>query len=144
MKSKTVVVLQTLLLMIGIFHIILGVGLNVSPDFPQLVAQYYGAQVNFTPALLYIVKPVGAFMLVVGVMAVAAARDPFGHRAIVYGLVLLFAVRGLQRFVFHDEIAASVGIEASRNIGNGIFFLLLGAALFLLYRMGSKPSERTA
>lgn len=144
MKSKTVVALQLLLLLIGVFNATLGVGLNVSPDFPQLVARYYGATVEFTPALLYLVKPIGAFMLVVGVMAIAAARDPFRHGAIVYGIVLLFVVRGIQRFVFQDEIAVSVGIEASRNFGNGVFFLLLGATLFLLYRMGNKPVQRTA
>ncbi len=144
MKSKTVVALQILLFLIGVFNATVGVGLNVSPDFPQLVARYYGATVEFTPALLYLVKPIGAFMLVVGVMAIAAARDPFRHGAIVYGLVLLFVVRGLQRFVFQDEIAVSVGIETSRNVGNGIFFLLLGVGLFVLYRMSNSPADRTA
>jgi hypothetical protein len=144
MKSKTVVVLQVLLLLIGIFNATLGIGLNVSPGFPHLVEQYYGATVEFTPALLYLVKPIGAFMLTVGIMAIAAARDPLRHSAIVYGLVLLFVVRGFQRFVFQDEIARSVGIEASRNIGNGIFFLLLGVALFVLYRMSNSPADRTA
>jgi hypothetical protein len=48
MKSKTVVALQLLLLLIGVFNAILGVGLNVSPDFPQLVARYYGATVELS------------------------------------------------------------------------------------------------
>jgi len=144
MKSKTVVVLQVLLLLIGIFNAFLGIGLNVSPGFPYLVERYYGATVEFSPALLYLVKPIGAFMLTVGIMAIAAARDPLRHGAIVYGLVLLFIMRGLQRFVFQDEIARSVGIEATRNIGNGIFFLLLGVILFVMYRMSKSPDGQTA
>ena len=46
--------------------------------FPQAMAEYYGAQVTWTPEFLYIVKPIGAFMIAIGVMAAAAARDPSG------------------------------------------------------------------
>lgn len=137
MKSKRFVALQVLLWGICAFHIIIGLGLNVSPDFPQLVAQYYGAEVAWTPEFLYVVKPVGAFMLVFGVLVGVAARDPLAHGPIVYGAVLLFILRGLQRIVFQDEIGAALAIGASRNIGNAIFFLLLAAVVFLLYRAAS-------
>ena len=143
MKSRTAIILQAFLWVVCAFHVVIGVGPKVSPQFPQLVAQYYGAQVNFTPELLYIVKPIGAFMFIVGAMAAAAARDPLRHRAIVFGIVLLFVIRGLQRLVFHEEIGTAVGIAASRNLTNAVVFLLMGAALFLLFRRAAGQAADT-
>lgn len=120
------------------FHVIVGLGLNVSPAFPQVMADAYGATVDFTPAFLYIVKPVGAFMLAIGVMAGFAARDPLGSKPVVYGLVVLFVMRGLQRIVFQEEIADAVGIAASRNVSNAVFFVLLAVVLAVLYSRAKK------
>lgn len=140
MQSKLPGVLRAFLWFICAFHVIVGLGLNVSSAFPQFMADYYGAQVNWTPELLYLVKPIGAFMLALGVMAGAAARDPMAHRSIVYGFVVLFVMRGLQRLVFQGEIASAMSIESGRNIGNAVFFLLMAAALFWLFRAAGKSA----
>jgi len=134
MKSATTGALQVFLWLICAYHVIVGLGLNLSPAFPQIMADYYGAQVNWTPAFLYIVKPIGAFMLAMGVMAAWAAREPLGHLAIVYGFVVLFTLRGLQRFAFQDEIASALGIASGRNIGNAVFFLAMAAVDPALFR----------
>jgi hypothetical protein len=141
MKSKVAIALQIFLWFICAFHVTVGIGLNVSPEFPQLLAQYYGAQVNWTPELLYIVKPIGAFMLVLGVLAGLAARDPLAHSSVVYGFVLLFTVRGLQRLISQDEIESALRISSERNFGNAIYFLLMAAALLLLFRFASKQAS---
>jgi len=141
MNSKLNGLLQIFLWIICAFHVIVGLGLNLSSGFPQIMAGYYGATVNWTPELLYILKPVGAFMIAIGIMAAAAARDPVGHRSIVYGLVALFIIRGLQRIAFAEEIAGAVAIDSTRNIINAIIFLLLGGALFLLYGAASKGTS---
>ena len=140
MQTKLSGVLQAFLWFICAFHVVVGLGLNVSSAFPQFMANYYGAEVNWTPELLYLVKPIGAFMLALGVMAGAAARDPLSHSSIVYGFVVLFVLRGLQRLVFQGEIATALGIESGRNVGNAVFFLLMAAALFWLFRSSSKPA----
>ena len=80
-------------------------------------------------------------LIAVGVMAFAAARDPLRNSAVVYGLVVLLCLRGLQRFVFQQEIETAVNIMASRNVANGVFFLLLGVALFVLLRLSSRRSD---
>lgn len=140
MKSKLHIVLQVLLWGICAFNVIIGLGLNLSPDFPQLVASYYGAEVEWTPAFLYIIKPLGVFMIAIGLLAGVAARAPMQHAAIIYTVVLLFALRGIQRFVFSDEIAAAVNIDAGRNLVNGIFFVVLAALLAGIYRTCAKNS----
>ena len=141
MKSKQLVSLQVILWLVCSFHLIVGIGVNVSPDFPQLVAQTYGAQVNWTPELEYLVKPVGAFMLTLGVLAGVAARNPLGYPSIVYGFVLLFLVRGSQRLIFQGEIETAFGIGSGRNLGNMFFFFLLAAALVLLLHFARKQTD---
>ncbi len=133
-------ILKGFLWFICAFHVIVGLGLNLSSAFPQIMADYYGATVEWTPALLYLVKPIGAFMLALGVMAAAAARDPLNHSSIIFGFVVLFVLRGLQRFAFQDEIATAVGIESGRNVGNAVFFLLMAAALVWLFRAANKSA----
>jgi hypothetical protein len=107
------------------------------------MASYYGATVDWTPEFVYFVKPLGAFMFVLGVLAVVAARDPVGNRWVVYGFVVLFTIRGLQRIVFQEEIANAFAISGGRNIGNAIFFLALGASLFFLHRAATKGAGST-
>ena len=141
MKSGLHLVLQILLWGICAFNVIIGFGLNLSPDFPQVVASYYGAEVEWTPAFMYIIKPLGAFMITVGLLAGIAARDPLKHAGIVYAVALLFLMRGLQRFIYMDEIANAVNIEPGRNVINGVFFIALSAILVLVYRAFVKKAD---
>ena len=53
MNSRLHAVLQVLLWVICAFNVIIGLGLNISQDFPQAVAAFYGAQVEWTPAFMY-------------------------------------------------------------------------------------------
>lgn len=134
MESKMMSVLKVLLFGICAFNIVIGAGLNLSPEFPQMVAGYYGAEVDWTPAFMYIIKPLGVFMIVIGVLAGVAAFDPLKYSAIIYGLALLFLMRGLQRLIFMDEIATAVNIDAARNVGNSLFFLILAVFLVVMNR----------
>ena len=143
MKVNSLAVLRFFLWFACAFHLVVGIGLNLSPAFPQLMAGYYGAEVNFTPQFLYIVKPLGAFMIMVGIVVLAAARDPLNNGAIVYGLVALLAIRGLQRFAFHDTIVSDLAIESSRNVVNGVVFLLLAAIFLVLFKVAEKERSAT-
>lgn len=142
MKVNALAVLRFFLWFSCAFHLIVGIGLNMSPAFPQVMAGYYGASVEFTPQFLYIVKPLGAFMIMVGLVVMAAARDPLNNGAIVYALAALLAIRGLQRFAYQDAIVSDLAIESSRNAINGIFFLLLAAIFVVLFRLAI--NERSA
>ena len=75
MKFNSLALLKFFLWFSCVFHLVVGIGLNVSPAFPQVMAGYYGAEVDFTPQFLYILKPLGAFMIMVGLVVMAAARD---------------------------------------------------------------------
>ena len=54
--------------------------------------------------LCYILKPLGAFMVTLGILAAAAALNPTRNRVIMYGFVILFLGRALQRLVWAQEV----------------------------------------
>lgn len=140
MKNSSLVILKVFIWCICAFHVIVGLGLNVSTEFPPLMATYYGAQVEWTPQFAYIIKPLGAFMFVLGVLAAFAALNPLSHRAIVNGFALLFAIRAFQRLIFQTEIQDTFSITMGRNMGAMVFFFALAASLFVLYRYVEKKA----
>ncbi len=138
MKSTSFKFLQAFLWFVCVFHLMVGIGLNVSSRFPEILASYYGAQVDWTPQFAYILKPLGAFMFVLGVLAAVAARNPLKNTMIVYGFVILFAARAVQRFMFREEIYEALAIAPGRNMTAMVLFFVLAASLFALYRLAEK------
>ncbi|HEX6316956.1 MAG TPA: hypothetical protein VFZ73_18920 [Gemmatimonadaceae bacterium] len=110
--------------------------LNVDLGLKEWVgSSLYNAQVDWSDGqFTYIMKPLGAFMIALGIMAALAARDPLGNRPIIIGFVLLFTIRGLQRLVFMDEIERVFAIPSSRSLIQMVVMLSMALALFLLLR----------
>jgi hypothetical protein len=135
---KAISALQYLMWFICAFHLLVGVSLNV-PVIPlDVIARYYGASVDWTPQFVYILKPLGAFMFVLGGLAAAAALKPLYHKAIVYGFVALFSLRALQRLIFQQEVEAAFSIPSARNLGAMTLFFALAAVLFAVFRAAEK------
>lgn len=132
--------LRVLLGLICLFHIGIGAGLNLSSRMAPLMADLYGADLTWTPEFTYILKPLGAFMLALGLIGIAAVRDPLRYRVIIYGFVVLFLIRCAQRWLFAGEISDHFGIEGGRNVGNSVFFLALALTLIILLRVAGKQS----
>ncbi len=137
-EASEIDALKTLLWLIAAIHILIGATLNFVPGAADTIADAYGASVNWTPEFSYILKPLGAFMVALGIMAACAARNPLRCRPIIYGFVVLFVARALQRFAFANEIAEVFGIDSGRNFVNAGFFLLLALGLVALERTASR------
>lgn len=131
-------VLQALLWFVCAFHVIVGIGLNLSSGFSRLMAGYYGAQVEWTPQFVYILKPLGVFMFALGILAAAAARNPHRYAIVVYGFATIFVLRALQRVVLWPEIRDAFDIAAVKNFGNAVFFLVLAGLLLALHRVSAR------
>ena len=142
MKSTSFRLLQIFLWCVCGFHVIVGVGLNVSDSFPSLMAGYYGAQVDWTSQFLYILKPLGIFMLVLGALAAGAALKPLENAMVVYGFVAIFLLRAGQRVVLRQDIYEAFGIAPARNMAAMTFFLVLGVALLSLYRYVNRTASQ--
>jgi hypothetical protein len=130
--------LQAYLWFIAAFHLAVGLGVSLSPEFAQAVARGYGATVNWTPQFVTILKPLGAFMIILGVVATFAARDPVRYAGVVYGFIALFALRALQRLVFAGDITQAFDIAPGRNMANVIIFVGQSALLFALWHAATR------
>jgi hypothetical protein len=141
MKVDALALLKCLLWSVCAFHIIVGAGLNLVPELAPFMANVYGATVDWTPEFVYIIKPLGAFMFVLGIGAAAAAMQPKKYRVVTYVFVALFVIRASQRFFLSDEIQNTFAIGASRNWLNIGFFVGLAVALVVLDRLVQKTPE---
>jgi hypothetical protein len=135
MKNLPLRLLQGLLWYVCCSHIAIGAGIMVSPEFQRWMASVYGVQVEWTPQFSYLLKPLGAFMLVLGSLGVAAALDPLRHRLIVYGFIGVLLLRDLQRLVYHQDLQEAFGISPERNLATGAFFFALAVGLFVLLHL---------
>jgi hypothetical protein len=132
MKAK-VLVLQGLMAFVALFHVGVGLGLNLPiPGFVDTMATMYGAKVeSWSPQFLYILHPLGAFMLALGVLAIVTALRPSQYRPVVWVFAGLFVLRAVHRLVFGQTAVEVFGIPASRNMGNMVFFFALAACLII-------------
>jgi hypothetical protein len=132
MKELSLRSLQAYLGLVCIFHVVIGAGVNCSKPFMEKVADLYGAKVEFTHQFVTILHPLGAFMLILGVLAAVAAAHPIRYRAVGYCFAALFVIRAVQRVVFKQDLEEAFHIDPTRNLFNIIFFLALGISLAAL------------
>jgi len=118
--------------------------LNVDLGLREWVgSSLYNARVDWSDGqFAYIMKPLGAFMIALGIMAAMAARNPLGNRAIIIGFVILFTMRGLQRLLYMREIESVFAIPTSRSMVQMVVMLALAVGLVLLLRAASAGGSR--
>ena len=138
MQSTSLRVLKAYLWFIALFHLVVGLAVNVSPALTRAIAAAYGATVDWTPQFVYILHPLGAFMIALGLMAIAAAHDPHRYNWVVFGFIALFAIRALHRLIFAGVLSSAFSISPSRNMLNMVVFAVLAILLFGLWR-ASRP-----
>jgi hypothetical protein len=143
MKLNALKLLQILLWLICAYHLMVGLTLNLDIGLKEWIgASLYGAQVDWSqPQFVYILKPLGAFMMALGLMAGMAAHHPLSNKAIIYGFAALFILRGLQRIIFMQEIETAFAIDPVRHFGMMIFMFGLAAALLILLYFAGKEQQ---
>ena len=141
--NSNVAWLSRFLWMVCAFHVLVGLSLNIDVGLREWVgSSLYNAQVDWSDGqFAYIMKPLGAFMIALGVMAAMAARDPLGNRPIIIGFAVLFTMRGLQRLLFMDEIERVFAIPSSRSLVQMVVMLSLAVVLVVLLRAASAGSS---
>lgn len=140
MSSKAVAVLKLFLWIICLFHVVVGVGLNVWPEMSTTMAKLYGVKVPLTPQLVYLLKPLGAFMFALGMFALIAARNPRDHMGTVYIFATLFAIRGLHRLIFQTDIQRIFVIESGKLMTGMAVFLGMAVVLVILAQVAKKDT----
>jgi hypothetical protein len=138
--------LQIALWIACIFHILVGLSLNLDIGLKEWVGSgLYSAQVDWSqPQFVYILKPLGAFMFALGVMAAITARDPLHHKLIVYGFALLWFIRTAQRLIFWREIQSAFSISTASMISGTLVVFLSGLLLVVLLYFAERPRQTKA
>jgi hypothetical protein len=144
MPSSLLRILKAYLWFIAIFHLFVGLAVNMSEPFTKMIAAGYGARVDWTSQFTYILHPLGAFMIILGVLAACAARNPDRYDVVVLGFVILFAIRALQRVLYADVLESAFGISSSRNTLNVVLFAAQAVVLFVLWRGARMEIARAA
>jgi hypothetical protein len=143
MEKRLLFLLRLVLVGVCLAHLGLGIGLNVWPDLPKMAAAWYGVTKEFdwSAQFLYILKPIGAYMITMGILVAIAVVNPRKYAAIVYGVGILLILRGVQRIVFQQEIIDAFEIQPLRNMINAAFFGGFGIVLILLRFLAGLASE---
>lgn len=144
MNNWPLALLKVLMWFVSLSHIALGGAILISPELQQKVAELYGANVEWTPQFIYILRPLGVFMLTLGAIGVAAGRNPLQYQFIVYAFIGLLALRVAQRFMYRADIELAFGIDSQRNLTNAIAFAALALALLILLRLASRKAGPVA
>ncbi len=142
--NSNVAWLSRFLWIVCAFHILVGLSLNVDIGLREWVgSSLYNAQVDWSDGqFAYIMKPLGAFMIALGIMAAFAARNPLGNRPIIIGFAILFTMRGLQRLLYMREVESVFAIPSSRSMIQMVVMLALALGLVLLLRAASGPNRQ--
>ena len=145
MQSTASRLLRLYLWFIALFHLFVGLAVNLSESFTRMIAAGYGATVDWTPQFVYILKPLGAFMIILGILAAVAARQPGRYPAVILGFVLLFTIRALHRLFYMGVLESAFGISRSRSMMNLAVFAVQAIVLLLLWRAArdSDVGDRT-
>lgn len=81
---------------------------------------------------VYLLKPLGLYILMFGALLLFSATDPVQHRVIIIWGAALLALRGVQRIFITRQLHALFGIPPARNVVNAAYLLALATTLVAL------------
>jgi hypothetical protein len=136
--------LKGLLWFISVYQFVCGALLLLSPAFAQLVVSWYGATVTWTDQFTFILKPLGAYMIMTGLIAASAARADVPHPAIVTALSVLFGVNALYRIGRFSFVQATFGIAQWHLVVQIVVLLGLALALMMTSRAAMRSTGAVA
>ena len=136
--------LKGLLWFIAVYQFVVGALLLVTPDLSQLVVGWYGSDVQVTEQFAFILKPLGAYMVMTGLIASGAARAQVPHPSIVAALSLLFALNVLYRIGNFQYVQTTFGIPQWHLVAQIVILAALGLSLWFLSRAAMKATGAVA
>jgi hypothetical protein len=125
--------LQIVLGMICLYHLFLGVCGFLSQDVAVWLADLaFGIKLEVTPQLSYIVKLLGIYAILFGLMTAIAARAPERHPTLLNLIILLYVLRVVNKLVFSSLFAQAFGVHPARTWIDIAMLFGFGLAVALL------------
>ena len=136
--------LKGLLWFIAVYQFLMGALLLMPPQFAQLVVSWYGATVDWTPQFTFILKPLGSYMLMTGLIAAATARADIPHPSITSSFAALFTINALYRILRFEYVRTTFGIASGHLVLQIVVLAGLAAALMLLSRSAVRTTASSS
>jgi hypothetical protein len=141
LRDRRLLLVRGILAWICAGHVITGiVALLSDAGGVQIGALLYGATFEPTSQFLYIIRPLGVYILALAYLQAMAVWDPWRYRAVIDATLAVFVARQLQRLIFSADISAAFGIPPDQHWLRSAYFLVL-AALLLLARLRLRPDS---
>jgi hypothetical protein len=130
--------LQAVLLAICLYHVVLGVGAFLSEDVAKRLAEIlFSVRLELTPQLDYVVKLLGIYAFMFGLMTAVAARAPERHPVLLNLVIVLYACRILNKLVFADLFTRAFAAPPARAWIDVAMLAAFGLAVALLKPRGA-------
>ena len=112
---------------VAVGHIATGVPLFFAGEGGLRAAQLmYGASFEPHAQAVYLARPLGVFMLALGLLQLHAIRDPWRYRAVLDVTILVFVLRQIQRMFYAPGVFVVFGLTPTRHwIGTAFFLAIL-------------------
>ena len=98
----------------------------------KVSAMLSGAKGNISPEIDYLLKPLGIYIFMYGLLFAYAATDPVHYRVVVIWGAFVLLMRGVQRTALTRKLNQMFHITESTNIAHGIYLIALSSAILLL------------
>src|SRR5687768_9015681 len=107
---------RVMLVWVALGHIITGLPLLFSGEGGMRIAQrMYGASFEPDTQALYLVRPLGVYLLAMGIIQLRAAMDPWRMRAVIDVTILIFVLRQIQRIFWAPAMFETFGLTPARH-----------------------------
>jgi hypothetical protein len=132
---------RVMLVWVGLGHLLTGLPLLLSGEGGMRIAQLmYGASFEPHPQAVYLVRPLGVFLLAMGLLQLRAAMDPWRLRVVMDVTILIFVLRQIQRIFWAPAMFENFGLTPARHwVATGVFLVTL--ILLAVARMRLKPAQ---
>jgi hypothetical protein len=119
----------------GGYQLALGItGVFASKELAaSVIYKAFGATVEMTPQVFYLVKFCSAYVVAFGVAMILLATNPVKYKSIMWVAITLFSIRIIERLIFTELLNSSFGIPLATELTtSGILVVII--ALLLIFQ----------
>ncbi len=117
----------------GGYQLALGItGVLASKELAvSVIYMAFGATIEMTPQIFYLVKFCSAYIVAFGVAMILLATNPIKYKSIMWVAITLFSIRIIERLIFTDLLNSSFGISLTTEIiTSGILIVIIALLLY--------------
>ncbi|MCI0743775.1 MAG: hypothetical protein L0Y58_00065 [Verrucomicrobia subdivision 3 bacterium] len=137
--------LKAVLIMISLYHCFLGLAPFLSDALTvQLARSVFGLKLEMTNQMGYIVKLLGVYAMVFGLVCAVVAFNTEKYRALLNIVFFLYLFRVLNKLAFMGKFTQAFDASPSRVWSDIVLLAFFGLAVLLLKPRSPVPTPKAA